>query len=120
MALAPIHRALGVRRLVVATMQALSGAGYPGPSAIDMLGNVIPYIGSDEEEKVEIEPLKIMGSLDGDHIRFADCRISAHTNRVFVEDRHIESVSLQLDKKPTSDDVSRALSGFTSLPHAVH
>src|SRR6185369_15221166 len=62
MALAPIHRALGVRRLVVTTMQALSGAGYPGPSAIDMLGNIIPSIGSDEEEKVEIEPLKIMGS----------------------------------------------------------
>ncbi|HXU36927.1 MAG TPA: aspartate-semialdehyde dehydrogenase [Blastocatellia bacterium] len=119
MALAPIHRALGVRRLVVTTMQALSGAGYPGPSAIDMLGNVIPSIGSDEEEKVEIEPLKIMGSLDGDHIRFADCRISAHTNRVFVEDGHMECVSLELEKKGTPDEVARVLSGFTSLPQEL-
>lgn len=119
MALAPIHRALGVRRLVVTTMQALSGAGYPGPSAIDMLGNIIPYIGSSEEEKVEIEPLKIMGSLDGDHIRFADCRISAHTNRVFVEDGHMECVSLELEKKATPDEVARVLSGFTSLPQEL-
>ena len=119
MALAPIHRALGVRRLVVTTMQALSGAGYPGPSAIDMLGNVIPYIGSDEEEKVEIEPLKIMGSVDGDHIRFADCRISAHTNRVFVEDGHMECVSLELEKKAAPDEVARVLSGFMSLPQEL-
>src|SRR5258708_28845431 len=112
MALAPIHRALGVRRLVVATMQALSGAGYPGPSAIDMLGNVIPYIGSEEEDKVEIEPLKIMGSIEGDHIRFADCRISAHTNRVFVEDGHMECVSVELEKKAKPDEVARVLSGF--------
>ena len=119
MALAPIHRAFGVRRLVVTTMQALSGAGYPGPSAIDMLGNVIPYIGSNEEEKVEIEPLKIMGSLDGDHIRFADCRISAHTNRVFVEDGHMECVSLELEKKATPDEVARVLAGFTSLPQEL-
>lgn len=119
MALAPIHRAFGVRRLVVTTMQALSGAGYPGPSAIDMLGNVIPYIGSSEEEKVEIEPLKIMGSLDGDHIRFADCRISAHTNRVFVEDGHMECVSLELEKKATPDEVAAVLTGFTSLPQEL-
>lgn len=119
MALAPIHRALGVRRLVVTTMQALSGAGYPGPSAIDMLGNVIPFIGGSEEEKVETEPLKIMGSLDGDQIRFADCRISAHTNRVFVEDGHMECVSLELEKKATPDEVARVLSEFTSLPQEL-
>jgi len=119
MALAPIHRALGVRRLVVTTMQALSGAGYPGPSAIDMLGNIIPYIGGSEEEKIEIEPLKIMGSLEGDHIRFADCRISAHTNRVFVEDGHMECVSLELERKATPDEVARVLSDFTSLPQEL-
>ena len=119
MALAPIHRAFGVKRLIVATMQALSGAGYPGPSAIDMLGNVIPFIGGAEEEKVETEPLKIMGSLDGDHIRFADCRISAHTNRVFVEDGHMECVSVELERKASPDEVARVLSAFTSLPQEL-
>lgn len=119
MALAPIHRAFGVKRLIVTTMQALSGAGYPGPSAIDMLGNVIPYIGGAEEEKVESEPLKIMGSMDGDHIRFAECRISAHTNRVFVEDGHTECVSLELEKKATPDEVARVLAAFTSLPQEL-
>src|SRR5262249_60936075 len=76
MPLAPLDRALGVRRLVVTTMQALSGAGYPGPSAIDMVGNVLPYIGGGEEEKVETEPLKILGRLEGQSIRPAAFKIS--------------------------------------------
>jgi len=118
MALAPIHRAFGVRRVIVTTMQALSGAGYPGHSAIDMLGNVIPFIGG-EDEKVETEPLKIMGSLNGDGIRFADCRISAHTNRVFVEDGHMECVSVELDRKASTDEVARVLREFTSLPQEL-
>jgi aspartate-semialdehyde dehydrogenase len=118
MPLAPIHRAFGVKRLIVVTMQALSGAGYPGLSAIDMLGNVLPYIGG-EEEKVETEPLKIMGRLDGDGIRFADFRISAHTNRVFVEDGHMVCVSVELEKKATPDDVAHVLSGFRSLPQEL-
>src|SRR5919199_1813851 len=69
MALAPIERAFGVKRVIVTTMQALSGAGYPGHSAIDMLGNVLPFI-SGEEDKVETEPRKILGKLDGDRITF--------------------------------------------------
>jgi aspartate-semialdehyde dehydrogenase len=97
MALAPLDRAFGVRRVIVATMQALSGAGYPGHSATDMLGNVIPFVGG-EEDKIETEPRKIMGALDGDRIRFADCKISAHANRVFVEDGHTECVSVELEK----------------------
>jgi aspartate-semialdehyde dehydrogenase len=118
MALAPIDRAFGVKRVIVTTMQALSGAGYPGPSAIDMLGNVNPFIGG-EEDKVETEPRKIMGALEGDHIRFADCLISAHTNRVFVEDGHMECVSVELEKKATPDEVARSLAGFTSLPQEL-
>ncbi|MFY9553174.1 MAG: aspartate-semialdehyde dehydrogenase [Blastocatellia bacterium] len=118
MALAPIHRAFGVKRTIVATMQALSGAGYPGHSAIDMLGNVIPFIGG-EEDKVESEPLKIMGEIDGDRIRYAGCRISAHTNRVFVEDGHMECVSVELEKKGTPDEVARVLAGFKSLPQEL-
>jgi len=119
MALAPIHRAFGIKRVIVVTMQALSGAGYPGPSAIDMLGNVIPYIGGNEEEKVETEPLKIMGALEGDHVRFAECLISAHTNRVFVEDGHLECVSVELEKEAKPDDVARVLEGFRSLPQEL-
>ena len=106
MALAPIHQAFRVRRVIVTTMQALSGAGYPGHSAIDMLGNVVPFIGG-EEDKVETEPLKIMGAIDGAGIRFADMKISAHTNRVFVEDGHMECVSVELEKKATPDEVAR-------------
>lgn len=119
MALAPIHRAFGVKRVIVVTMQALSGAGYPGHSAIDMLGNVIPFIGGGEEEKIETETLKILGSLEGDGVRFAGCRISAHVNRVFVEDGHMECVSVELETKAKPDAVARALAEFSSLPQEL-
>jgi aspartate-semialdehyde dehydrogenase len=118
MALAPIDRAFGARRVIVTTMQALSGAGYPGHAAIDMVGNVLPFIGG-EEEKLETEPLKIMGKLEGDRIRFADCRISAHTNRVFVEDGHMECVSVELEKKASPAEVTRVLAEFTGLPQEL-
>ncbi len=118
MALAPIHQAFRVERVIVTTMQALSGAGYPGHSAIDMLGNVTPFIGG-EEDKVETEPLKILGAIDGDKIRFAEMKISAHTNRVFVEDGHMECVSVELEKKASPDEVARVLADFTSLPQEL-
>jgi aspartate-semialdehyde dehydrogenase len=118
MALAPIHQAFGVKRVIVSTMQAISGAGYPGPSAIDMLGNVVPFIGG-EEEKVETEPLKIMGTIDGDKIRFAECKISAHTNRVSVEDGHTECVSIELEKKASPDEIADVLANFRSLPQEL-
>ncbi|MEW6207771.1 MAG: aspartate-semialdehyde dehydrogenase [Acidobacteriota bacterium] len=118
MALAPIDRAFGVKRTVVATLQALSGAGYPGLSAIDMLGNVIPFIGG-EEEKIESEPLKIMGSFDGDRFQFADFKISAHTNRVFVEDGHMICASVELEKKASPDEVADVLARFSSLPQEL-
>lgn len=118
MALAPLDRAFGVKRVIVTTLQALSGAGYPGPPAIDMLGNVIPFI-SGEEDKIEAEPLKIMGKLEGDRIRFADMRISAHANRVFVEDGHMECVSVELDRKASTAEVEAALRSFTALPQEL-
>jgi aspartate-semialdehyde dehydrogenase len=118
MALAPLDRAFKVRRAVVVTMQALSGAGYPGHSAIDMLGNVIPFISS-EEDKLEDEPRKIMGRFAGQRIEFHDCRISAHTNRVFVEDGHMECVSVEFEKKPALGEIAGALSGFQSLPQEL-
>jgi aspartate-semialdehyde dehydrogenase len=115
MALAPLHRAFGIRTVMVTTMQALSGAGYPGPSAIDLLGNVVPFI-SGEEEKIETEPLKILGTLVDGRIRPAGLRVSAHTNRVFVEDGHLETVSVELTRKATPDEVVAALEGFRGEP----
>ena len=119
MPLAPLDRALGVRRLVVTTMQALSGAGYPGPSAIDMVGNVLPYIGGGEEEKVETEPLKILGRLEGQSIRPAAFKISAHTNRVDVEDGHMACVSIELEKKASPQEAAGIIGSFTSLPQEL-
>lgn len=118
MPLAPIDRLFKVKRVIVTTMQALSGAGYPGNAAIDMLGNVIPFIGG-EEDKIETEPRKIMGTLSGDQIRFADFAISAHANRVFVEDGHMECASIELEKKAAPEEVARALAEFTALPQEL-
>jgi aspartate-semialdehyde dehydrogenase len=118
MPLAPLDRAFGVRRVIASTLQALSGAGYPGLAAIDMIANVIPFIGG-EEEKVESEPLKIMGSFDGDRFQFADFKISAHTNRVFVEDGHMICASVELEKKASPDEAADVLSRFTSLPQEL-
>ncbi|HLG16031.1 MAG TPA: aspartate-semialdehyde dehydrogenase [Blastocatellia bacterium] len=118
MALAPIDRRFGVKRVIVTTLQALSGAGYPGHAAIDMLGNVIPFIAG-EEEKVETEPLKIMGTIEADRIRFAGFKISAHTNRVFVEDGHMECVSIELEKKASPDEVAETLASFSALPQEL-
>lgn len=119
LALTPIHQIFGVERLIVTTLQALSGAGYPGPSAIDMLGNVIPFIGSDEEAKIETETCKMLGTLAGDRIQYADFRIGAHTNRVNVEDGHMGCVSVELKKKASPEQVSQALADFTSLPQEL-
>lgn len=116
--LTPIYRELGIKRLIVTTMQALSGAGYPGVPAVDILGNVIPFIGG-EEDKVETEPLKILGSFDGKAINPAGFKVSAHTNRVFVEDGHMGCVSIELEKKASPADLAELLAGFKSLPQEL-
>src|SRR3990170_4627516 len=91
MALAPL-RAFGLRACLVSTMQAVSGAGYPGVPSLDILGNVIPFI-SGEEEKIETETRKILGALRGEAVEPHPVRVSAHTNRVPVVDGHTEAVS---------------------------
>ena len=108
MALAPLHRAFGVSRVHVVTMQAISGAGYPGVPAADILGNVVPYI-SGEEDKLETEPQKILGTLNGDHVKPADMVISAQCNRVPVFDGHLENLSVELVRKAGLDEVRAAL-----------
>lgn len=104
LALAPLHVAFGARRLFVATMQAVSGAGYPGVSALDILGNVIPYIG-DEEPKLESEGQKILGVLTNGAVQAAPFIISAHTNRVPVEHGHTVCASVEFEA-PVSPDAA--------------
>jgi aspartate-semialdehyde dehydrogenase len=110
-ALRPIVDAFGIEVVQVATMQALSGAGYPGVASLDALGNVVPYIGG-EEEKMATEPRKLLGKLAGDRVEFADLRISAQCNRVPVLEGHLECVSVKLRKKASAEDVRRAFEEF--------
>ncbi len=111
LALAPLHRAFGVRRLVVSTMQAVSGAGLSGPRAIDLLDNVIPYI-SGEEDKIEIELGKILGQATAESFVPADIVVSAHCHRVPTLDGHLEAVSVELQRPPTPEAAMTALAAF--------
>jgi aspartate-semialdehyde dehydrogenase len=118
MSLAPLDRAFGLVKVMMTSMQAVSGAGYPGVPTLDILGNVIPYIGG-EEEKVEAEAQKLLGSLDADpshegHVVPGGFAVSAHCNRVLVEDGHTETVSVALRSKTTLDDVLAAWQRFES------
>jgi aspartate-semialdehyde dehydrogenase len=118
LALAPLHRRFGIDKLFVATMQAISGAGYPGVPAMDILGNVIPYIAK-EEDKMEAESRKLLGSLDGSRIIDADLTLSAHCNRVAVQDGHTESVSLKLRKPAQAEEIIAAWNEFRCLPQKL-
>jgi aspartate-semialdehyde dehydrogenase len=96
-------------------MQAVSGAGYPGVASMDILGNVIPYIGG-EEPKVEEEPLKILGDLKGGVVEFLNAKVSAHCNRVPVVDGHTLTVSVELSEKPTKEQLLADIQAFRGLP----
>jgi aspartate-semialdehyde dehydrogenase len=111
MALAPIHQAFGISRIFVTTMQAVSGAGYPGVPSLDILGNVIPYIG-DEEPKIEREMNKMLGRLAGDHIEDAPFAVSAHANRVPTLNGHMACLSVLCAKPVTASDVQEALTNW--------
>lgn len=110
-ALAPLHSAFGLEKVFVATMQATSGAGYPGVASLDILGNVVPFIGG-EEEKMERETLKILGTLGSGSIAPAEVILTAHCNRVPVIDGHMEVVSAGFRDKPSVAAATRALSRF--------
>ena len=118
LALAPLHRRFGIDKIFVATMQAISGAGYPGVPSMDILGNVIPYIAK-EEDKMEAETRKLLGSLNGSRVIDADLVLSAHCNRVAVEDGHTESVSLKLRKPATAEEILDAWKEFRCLPQKL-
>jgi aspartate-semialdehyde dehydrogenase len=118
LALKPLADRFGLRRVIVTTMQALSGAGYPGVAALDALDNVIPFI-SGEEMKLETEPLKILGEFEGARITNADFRISAACNRVATRDGHLEIVSVELIEKAPLDQVRHALVAFSGEPQTL-
>jgi len=109
-------RQFEITRVLVTTLQALSGAGYPGVASLDALGNVIPYIGGGEEEKVETETRKLLGAYEGGAIRNAPFTVSATTTRVPVPDGHTAVMSIELAKKPSLEEVAAALAAFTAEP----
>ncbi len=119
LALKPLHDQFGLRRVAVTTMQALSGAGYPGVPALDILDNVIPYIGG-EEEKVELEPLKMLGHLVAGSIVPAEIKISAQCNRVPTREGHLETVSVELEDKPSIRELVNAFEEFRGLPQELN
>ncbi len=114
LALKPLEERFGIESIFVSTMQAVSGAGYPGVASLDILGNVVPYIKS-EEEKMQEETLKLLGSLKGSRVQALNARISAHCNRVPVEDGHTESVSIKLRTQATREQILAAWSEFKPL-----
>ncbi|NKQ38459.1 MAG: aspartate-semialdehyde dehydrogenase [Methanosarcinales archaeon] len=101
----------GLKSVTVATMQAISGAGYDGVSSMAILDNVVPFIG-EEEEKLETEPLKILGKFDGEKINYADIEISASCTRVPVMDGHTESIWADMDSNPTPSEIRDAFLNF--------
>ncbi len=115
MALAPLHRAFGITQVQVTTMQAISGAGYPGVASMDILGNVVPYI-RNEEEKLEEEVARILGTLEGDEVIAAPFAVSAQCNRVPVFDGHTETVSFKLRDSASLEQVRDALTSFRGMP----
>jgi len=116
MALAPLHRAFGIEAVTVVTLQALSGAGYPGVASLDIADNVVPFIGGGEEDKIETEPLKILGAWDGQAFTDAPMSISASVHRVDVVDGHTMALFLDLAKKASPEDARKALSCFRGEP----
>ena len=115
MVLAPLDRRFGVEAVQVTTVQAISGAGYPGVASMDILGNVIPYI-RNEEEKMEEEVAKILGKLNDDRVDAHPMTLSAQCNRVPVVDGHMEAVSVKLAERATAHEIRSTLLAFEGLP----
>jgi len=118
LALAPIHRNFGLDTVMAVTMQAVSGAGYPGVASLDILGNVIPFI-KNEEEKMEEETKKLLGQVNGSKVIPGDFGMSAQCNRVAVEDGHTESVSIRLKKKAKAEEIIAAWNSYRAEPQEL-
>lgn len=112
LALAPLQQHFGIRKLFVTTLQALSGAGYPGVPSLDILGNVIPYIGGAEEEKIETETLKMLGKFAGDVVEPASFPVSAQVNRVPVEHGHTACIAVELERRASLEEAAEAIASW--------
>lgn len=118
-ALHPLHQLFSVRKVFVTTMQATSGAGYPGVPSLDIVDNVVPYIGGEEEKMEQKEPQKLLGTFEEDEIVFADIVISAHCNRVPVIDGHLEAVSVEFAEKPAKPEILAAWENYLTVPQQL-
>jgi aspartate-semialdehyde dehydrogenase len=118
LALKPLWKEFGIEKGIVTTLQAVSGAGYPGVPSLDMIDNLVPYIGG-EEEKIESETLKILGTMAGDHIASGAITLSVQCTRVPIRDGHTESVSLKLRKEASIEQISEAFRSFKSKPQEL-
>ena len=118
MALAPL-RQFGITSTIITTLQAISGAGYPGVPSWDILGNVIPHIGGGEEEKVEVETRKILGTLNRDSVTYHPMKLSATTTRVPVQNGHTGSISVGLEQKPPAEEIINAWKTFRGRPQEL-
>jgi len=118
LALAPLHQKFGLDIVMAVTMQAVSGAGYPGVASLDILGNVIPFI-KNEEEKMEEETKKLLGQVNGSKVIPGDFGMSAQCNRVAVEDGHTESISIRLKKKAKAEEIIAAWNSYRAEPQEL-
>jgi aspartate-semialdehyde dehydrogenase len=118
LALAPLQARFGVKAVIATTMQALSGAGYPGVASLDVLDNVLPFI-ENEEEKIECETQKILGRVVGDGVEPAPMRVSAQCNRVNVSDGHLAAVHVKIERWAELEEVRDALASFSALPQEL-
>ena len=118
LALAPLHARFGVESCVATTMQALSGAGYPGVASLDVVDNLLPHIGG-EEEKIESETLKILGRLGGGSITPADMLVSAQCHRVNVSEGHFGALRVKLARPVELEEFKDALASFSALPQEL-
>ena len=114
MTLKPLMDSFGVKDVILTSLQALSGAGYPGVPSMDVIDNLVPYIGG-EEPKVESEPLKILGGINSNGFENAPINISASCTRVPVRDGHTLSINVKLDNKPSIEDFSKCMADFNPL-----
>jgi aspartate-semialdehyde dehydrogenase len=119
LALAPLHFAFGIEAVVATTLQALSGAGYPGVASLDILDNVLPFI-SGEEEKIESETTKILGQYVDGRVESAPMGVSAQCHRVNVSDGHMAAVRVKLNRSAALEQVAQSLKSFHSLPQELH
>jgi len=115
LALAPLHKRFGVAAAAATTMQALSGAGYPGVASLDATDNILPYI-ENEEEKIESETLKILGRMNGAEVDLARFPVSAQCHRVNVSDGHLAAVRVKLARPARLEEVREAFASFTGCP----